>query len=199
MVKNIIKRCLFINLLLLHINSISQNLVQNPGFEDFLICPNENNSSTIFDFIPFWSNINSSGYLNRCSDDRFGIPLNMFFNSYQETYSGNGYAGFDNLNWYFGNQRGYLSNELNTLGLSNGKCFYVEFYVSLVNYLRYGTNNIAMHFSLNNEIPYKLDFNQVLDAKPHIKKFGNPIISDTMNWVKISGIYQAKVVRNTLP
>jgi hypothetical protein len=186
-----LKRCLFVSYLLFAHVSVSQNLIQNPGFEDYDSCPSINMPNPI-QYVPFWNSSMGTSYCNRCSNDRFSVPNNLYVNSYQETNSGNGYVIFENLNWYFSNFRIYISNELNTSGLSQSTCYYVEFFVSLVNNIRYGTNNLAMHFSSTENLLIRDGYSYLLDAKPHIKKFGNPIISDTMNWVKISGIYQAQ-------
>jgi hypothetical protein len=38
--------------------------------------------------------------------------------------------------------------------------------------------------------------NYLLNYNPQIKKFNNPIVSDTLNWIEISGIYQANGTEN---
>jgi len=78
--------------------------------------------------------------------------------------------------------------------MRQGKCYYVEFYVNLANILKYGTNNISA--LLTNTAVYYTDTISkpygILAATPQITGYGNPIVTDTLNWIKISAVYTAQ-------
>jgi len=76
--------------------------------------------------------------------------------------------------------------------LRQGKCYYAEYYVNLPNSLRLGCNNQAMLFTNN---PVYVDTNAIplvhlLPANPQIQN--THIITDTLNWIKISGVFTAQ-------
>src|SRR5205085_585438 len=84
-----------ITLLLLFSFSIgnAQNLVPNPGFENYITCPV--NYGELFK-CQDWSTFgNSPDYFNACSPDTIvSVPKNNF--GYQLASSGNAYCGFIN-------------------------------------------------------------------------------------------------------
>ncbi|MBI2259730.1 MAG: T9SS type A sorting domain-containing protein [Flavobacteriia bacterium] len=178
--------------LLLAVQGISQNLVQNPSFEDFDSCPNQNNSNSIFEYVPFWKTLYfSTSYLNSCSVTNFGIPNNLFVNSFQESHFGNAYCALDIINAYGLHIRTFIQNQFSqSLQISN--CYYVEFYTNLANNVMYASNNLAVYFTNSSNIPLKSGYEYLLEGSPQIYPFGNKIISDTMNWVKVAGIYKAQ-------
>ncbi|GMV77992.1 MAG: hypothetical protein AMXMBFR79_11250 [Chitinophagaceae bacterium] len=77
------------------------------------------------------------------------------------------------------------------------KCYYAEFWVSLGNNSRIACNNIAMLLTdtaiwspfPSNSSNFGYD---LIPANPQIFNYGNPVITDTLNWVKISGVYTAQ-------
>ncbi|MEO9511680.1 MAG: OmpA family protein [Flavobacteriaceae bacterium] len=87
----------FINILtcfiftLIFSSSVSQNLVHNGGFEDFVECPIK--MSNLNKDAEFWSapTLGTTDYFNECSKTKLGIPMN--FKGKQEAYEGNAYAG----------------------------------------------------------------------------------------------------------
>ena len=96
---------------------------------------------------------------------------------------------------YYYNQNGnnYIQVQLND-SFKIGKKYYGEYYVSLANTYIKSCNNIAMLFTKN---PTYVDTNSatypyLLQANPQILSYGNPIVTDTMGWVKISGIFTAQ-------
>ncbi len=80
-----------------------------------------------------------------------------------------------------------------TDSLKNGSYYSCEYYVNRTEGTQYGCNNIAM---LITKTAVKVDIANfpygVLPANPQIVNYGNPVISDTMNWVKVSGIFKAQ-------
>jgi hypothetical protein len=176
-------------------NFYSQNLVPNPSFEEYTECP------TASDDLPNaigWSSpmINSGEYFNRCSNYYFGVPNQG--DNYQESHTGDAFVGiFFYSTWL--SYREYAQVKLNTI-LSTGKYYYCEFWVNRAAYYsgKYAVNNIGLSFtsffsdtSFSNG-PY------ILDYEMNIYKFGNQVIEDTLNWIKISGIYKANGTENYL-
>jgi hypothetical protein len=71
--------------------------------------------------------------------------------------------------------------------LEAGECYQVSFYVNLLNSTKWMMNNISAHLSPN-------AFTTAGEVAPYtaqIMKFGNPMISDTVDWVLIRSIYTA--------
>src|ERR1700751_4525151 len=150
----------------------------------YTTCPT--GSSQIYDAPP-WTGptTNSTDYFNACNNPSplYGVP-SITGGYYQYPRTGNGYAvlwiAFNGTNY-----REYLQAPL-TNTLIAGKCYYIEFYTNLANYVNIGVNNIAAHLS-NTSYPTNLSFpGLVLNLTPHALKFGNPVITDTLDWIKVS-------------
>ena len=71
--------------------------------------------------------------------------------------------------------------------LEKDSSYYVEFYVSLSEKSNYSSKMIGAYFS-ENEI--KVNNSKRLKFTPQIKN--ESFVVDTLNWVKISGVYKAK-------
>ncbi len=95
--------------------------------------------------------------------------------------------------YYNQNANNYIQVKLFD-SLITGKKYYGEYYISLMDSYLKGCNNIAMLFTKNavyvdtNSTTYP----HLLQANPQIVGYGNPIVTDTMGWVKISGIFTAQ-------
>ena len=89
------------------------------------------------------------------------------------------------------NERTYLQSQLIDT-LRAGSCYYVSFFVNLPSTLRYACNNNGLLFT---NTPVYVDTNSysygVLTAIPQVLSFGNPIVTDTSGWQKLSSIYVA--------
>ncbi len=163
----------------------TQNLVPNPSFETYTMCPNSGNQ---IEYAIPWNAAttnSSTDYFNSCASGISGVPYNLGF---QYARTGNAYAG---LIFYVGtNLREYLQVQLNTAMIPNS-VYYVDFYVNLSN-VNWSSpcNNIAANFSATR--PFTNNFGELQSLIPHIMLQGNPVISDTMNWVQISGCYTAQ-------
>jgi len=161
---------------------LAQNVVSNPSFEVHNDCTTPNISNA-----PPWTGptTNSTDYLNIC----IGNVPSPGAGYYQWPRTGNAYAGF-HAAFNGSNYREY-SQTLLTNPLVIGICYYIEFYINLANRVSVGVNNIAAHLS-NTTYPTNVSFpGTVLNLTPHALKFGNPVITDTLNWVKVSGVYTA--------
>ena len=157
---------------ILTVYSKAQNFVPNYSFENYITCGFQ---ATVA--IP-WGTATatcSSDYYNYCSS-------NVIF---QNPRTGNGYAGF----YFYGssNLREYLQVKLDST-LKSNKCYYVEFYVSLSELSEEAVNNIGANLSTIQ--PFGVLPN-LQNLPIHILNTGNPIINDSINWVKVSGYYTA--------
>ncbi len=164
-----------------------QNLVPNGDFEYYTSCPNY--FGQLNRAFPWYDPNNStSDYYNACANDSFaGVPCQGLCASYQIAHSGNGYVGL-----YFAanptpNAREYIQVQLNG-GLTSNSCYSIDFYVNLDNYDSWASNNIGAYISTTAiTCPMYQPYNLV----PNIVLPGNPVITDTVNWVKVYGLYSA--------
>jgi hypothetical protein len=166
------------------VSNAQVNLVPNNSFENYSQCPD--NSGQIGYALP-WTGpvINSTDYYNACSQ-LFTVPGNSSLH-YQYARTGNAYAGIYTTTAT--NSREYLQVGL-TSQLISGKCYYVELFANLANPSEAATNNISVHFSTN---PITTTgTGNTLNLTSDIQNSGNPVINDTLNWMKISGVYLAQ-------
>jgi len=170
------------------LNTKAQNLVSNPSFEDTISCPT---STSQLNKCLNWINPTqaSPDYFNSCSTANGGvahIPDNGF--GFQYAHAGNGYAGF-----YTGgpgngaNNREYVQTALTTT-LIAGKEYYVSFNVNLSNMARYAISKMGAYLSVI--APTRND-TKVINYTPQIKN-SSGFITDTINWIQVSGYYSAQ-------
>ncbi len=135
---------------------------------------------------PWASVINGSvDYFNACSSIAC-VPWRG--HDYQLPLSGVGYGALWTFSPYFPNMREYLQAPL-VASLELGKYYNVSLFVNACNISKAFVNNFGVHFSTEAlTIP---GTQYLLEAEMQIYNFGNPVISDTLNWTKISGIYLA--------
>lgn len=169
------------------------NLVENPGFEVYTTCP-----STFGNYAPapwYIASKNLDCYANSCSMCYCSsVPNNYYFgNSYQYTHNGEGYICLFYMFTIGSNYRMYIQTKL-TDSLQAGKRYIATYYVNVPNSFKYGFNNAGMLFT---KPPVYSDTIQntygwgIIETTPQVMNYGNPVISDTLNWVKVSGIYTA--------
>ena len=185
---NTIKAHLLWALIVFSIGANGQNLVPNYSFESYIICPyNFYKPPSPPWYIP--TNYNPV-YCNACDTDIYaGVPINTTKGiSFQYARTGGAYIYLDYDN---GLSRTYIQIRLSD-SLKAGHFYYAEHFVNVPNPMKYACNNIGMFFT--NKAVY-VDTNTtaygVLPANPQIINYGNPIITDTLNWVKVSGIFKA--------
>ena len=164
------------------------NLVRNYSFESYSVCCSAGNSGA-----DFWggatikANIQYS-YLNVCcTNANGGVPSNLYGGSWQYPRTGNAYIGIPTSTNNGTNVRNYAQTKL-TDSLRANHCYYVEFYVNLVDNAKYSNNNIAL---LVGDTAIQTYNNKYAPANPQIQLYGNPCISDTLNWVQVAGVYTA--------
>ena len=165
------------------------NLVSNPSFENFNISCN--NITTGVGGAAYWVDpqiapLASYTFINVCSiSNCCGVPYNTSGHCYQYAHTGSAYLlGYF---YYAKDIRNYFQTKLLD-SLKKGKCYYIEFFINLNDAYLVANNNIGLLIGDTAIQCYK---NQFIAAKPQILQYGNPIISDTMNWVKVGGLYTA--------
>ncbi|MGE0560375.1 MAG: T9SS type A sorting domain-containing protein [Flavobacteriales bacterium] len=176
---------LIINCSLLINKGLAQNLVPNPSFEDTVSCP-----TTLADLsaTTFWTapTQGSADYFNACGSGDANVPNNIF--GTQSALTGNAYVGigvYDTFDTY--SYREYIQVQMQQ-NLISGQKYWVSFYVSLADLNDYAIQEIGAYFS-----PVQINDNSIdttLSFTPQIE-FNDSVITDKVNWTKISGSFTA--------
>ena len=167
----------------------SQNLVPNPSFETYIVCPY---TDSIENAIPWFNpTISTPNLFNECCTVpmSFGIPNNGW--GYQYPRTGQGYSGI----YVFADYeqgRDYISVKLNNF-LESNKKYSVGFYVSVSdNSLalgsRYAIDRMGAFLS---DTLIHLNTYYIIPVIPQIENPTGHFLSDTLNWMLVSGIYTA--------
>ena len=178
------KKILFESMLFITLNVSGQNLVPNPNFEQYTICPT--NWFQISNCI-FWdSNRETPDYLHTCSSSNNISPPNCFY-GFQYPHSGNAYAGFYTLAKSPQNNKEFIGSQLLST-LTIGQKYYITFYVNRggQNQAVIASNKIGVKFST---IPYSDTNPAPINNTAHF--YTDSIITDTAKWTKISGSFIA--------
>lgn len=175
-----------------------ENLVPNPSFEDYNICPSGIVGRYDRKLVPDWV-VPSRGtpdYFNRCGKTDACVPKN--FAGSARANSGVAYCGiilrknFTRDNKITGEKaeiyREYIQAEFNT-ELVKGKKYRVKFYVCNSSNSRFAVDAIGAYISL--ERP-KATHDEVLEFVPQIENPSGKYISNRDYWVAIEGIYEAQ-------
>ncbi len=172
------------------------NLVPNPSFEEYDICPDISPLS----FPLYWFNpLNPStpDYFNSCAihNSSYGMPKNYF--GHEFALGGMAYPGIityamSTVNPALSNWREYLEVQLLD-SLIKGVNYCIQFYVSAGDSSYYVSNDIGVYFSKNeikdtctNNLPCPLSYQP---------QFENPVhnnLNSRIGWTKVSGTFLAK-------
>ncbi len=132
-------------------------------------------------------------YCNSCCTDTYvSVPFNTIGGlCYQYASTGGAYIYLDYVNYVGSNERQYIQVKLND-SLKRNRRYYCEYFINIPNSLRYACNNAGMLFTdtVIYSDPNRLGFD-VIPANPQIVNYGNPIQGDTLNWIRVSGIFKA--------
>ena len=161
------------------------NYVNNGSFESHNVC-----TSTSLLKAKYWTGIDSLCYGGILRSVCYGqIPSN--FGTYQYPHSGQSYlhSGF----YYPINsihQRTYSKNRLKST-LKSGKTYCVKFFVNITNKSTYGMDGFGAYFGNNNIDTISYCNIPLSYITPQIQNPKGNIITDTLNWVAISGTFTA--------
>ena len=162
------------------------NLVPNPSFETYTSCPTLTNQ--LYKATPWYNpTANTPDYFNICAIDStgaayMGVPTNAI--GYQPARTGNAYAGIG-MNSF---QREYIGIQLDS-SLEANKKYCVEFHLSLSNYAIFSTRSIGAYFSATKLTDYTTPF--YLPVLPQVVSPASVLLSDTTNWMLVSGSFIA--------
>jgi len=187
------KTCLM-SLLLSIMSSLSSaqiNLVTNGSFEDTVACPQ--GIGEISCALGWSSFSRTPDYLNACNTSTTGtsyagVPANLF--GYQYAKTGNAYVGVYSYARFGTDYREVVGSQLIS-NLVVGNSYFIQFFVSRgfnlsPGHINIESNKLGVRFST---VSYN-DTNPIpIDNFAHI--FSDSIISDTSNWIQISGFFVA--------
>lgn len=170
-----------------------ENLVPNPSFENYSLCPdNWAQSDRITNWVAYKG---TPDYFNSCElTNSFSTPLNFMGN--QSPIFGNAYAGL-----IFYSHDGINADEIIGVQLSQQLGVGVRYYISFKVVLKYdnpfgvccANNKIGAKFSLQ---PYSASNQLAINNISHVCT--DSIISDTLNWTTIFGAFTADSAYNYL-
>jgi gliding motility-associated-like protein len=184
--KKLLKYCLLHPLISWSFFIYSQNLVINPSFEEYSLCPPS--MSAIQQYLPYangWEDMAQSPDLfNVCNTGGVGVPYNTI--GYQHARTGVGYSGIFKDNFTPSLQgREYMRGSL-LCPLDSGVEYEVTYYVSQANDYSNCSNNFGVWFLT--------DVNYKPPTLSYIGKFhvnSTVMICDTLNWVEVKGTFVA--------
>jgi len=162
------------------------NLVPNPSFEEFSICPD--NWGQVINASGWLKLKGSPDYFNSCSSYSFSTPKNNMGN--QVPASGNSYIGL-----IFYSRLGLNADEMLGIQLNQSMVVGVRYFISFKNVLKYNSpfggvccacNKLSLKFSKN---LYSLSSPPSINNTAHF--FTNNVNSDTLNWSKAFGSFVA--------
>jgi len=165
-----------------------QNLVPNPGFETYSLCP------TSFSYLnlatPWFQPTEATpDFFHACSSpSEAGVPDN--FAGSQAPHGGQGYAGgFMSVPGYHAiGYREYLETPL-LAPLVSGKSYRVSFYVCLSKTSRYALDNLGAFFSPGPLEDYTLQY--AFQLVPQVRNPAGSFLTSTNNWMLIQGTFTA--------
>lgn len=194
---------LFIYLFIYKLNIAQNNLVSNASFENMAQpCFFAMGITVSGTYVQDWQtnhNASSPDYYNICSTNPFtsvteaSVPHSC--KGFQYPRTGNGYMGLglysdeynpiDTVNVL----AEYMSTQLTTT-LKANTCYYGEMYVNLANSSLQTVNQISMLFSNPNFTTTAFSFTNTI--QPQIQYDTTLFLTDTLNWVKVSGKFMAQ-------
>jgi hypothetical protein len=171
------------------------NYVNNGSFEDLRDCNTPQNTNKV----KYWSSIDTTKYsfyiLNKCFNNMPGPAMD-----FQYPKSGKGFiAG----TFYCGgscdtiHNRSYFRNKLKQ-HLVSGKTYCIKFYANLRNSSPYGIDAIGVFIGNNTLDTIKYGDIKITYLTPQIQNISGNIITDTLNWVSITGTFVANGTENSL-
>lgn len=168
-----------------------QNLVPNPSFEDYILCPD---AVIQIERATGWLNFgNSPDYFNSCSST-MNVPNSGF--GYQNAHTGSAFAGCATYALPFSpagpNYREFIGTQL-TQQLLIGTKYFLSFYVNFSYHPTWAiaSNKLGLKFST---IAYDSCCPPAINNLVHM--VSDTIYSDSIGWVRINGSFIADSAYN---
>src|SRR6185312_11980556 len=176
--------------------SEAQNLVPNPSFETYTVCPRSKSGYYVLDEVkdaPPWQSATygTPDYFNACDTTKtVSVPFNYIEGgSYQYARTGSAYMGV--VTKVGVNNREYICAPLFS-GLLGGEKYYISMYINCPN-SSHPSDRIGIYLSSNYpDTGLTTGYGSgCLPVIPQIENTPGNLLSDTLNWVQISGWYTA--------
>ncbi len=169
--------------------SFAQNLVPNPGFEEYFQCPGSYNpQGSDKNFAPGWVSptLGTPDLFNRCSFGNAGVPHNWA--GVAHAHKGYGYSGI--YAWLStNNYREYLQAKLID-SLVEGKKYKVEFFFRLSVYSKYSVDRIG---ALLSDSTANVPHDRIWIVEPSYTYVMDSVLSkNTAQWNHVAFEYDAK-------
>ena len=185
----------FFGILTLYRAQTFQNLVPNGSFETYTQCPT--GPSQIY-LATNWTGpiVNSSDYYNSCSSSLNVPHYGGVGNSYYYLNAKTGVAYIGVYTYQLNNVREYAQAKLVDT-LKNGVCYYLEFYATNTQWIKYKTNNVAAVFfptahATSSVSPF------LISSTQHITNYGNPDILQVQFTVDVENEFKTISIYNKL-
>lgn len=174
----------------MHTKIHAQNLVKNPSFEEYELCPSD------FGFleksVPSWHQATegSSDYFNACSSK---MSTEDNFIGLQSPFDGLGYAGL--YAYAQKDYREYVTAELKS-PLKRGRKYVFSFQVSLAEESQFGVNEFGILFS-NKSLDFQTKRNIPVNLSTRKQNYNYTIVrnhkyfADKKGWTEATGVYIA--------
>lgn len=192
--------CLMLVICLLAINNHTlhgqQNLVPNPGFEQYKVCPEKANTTLVagYEVVTNWFSVSeaSPDYFNGCAKNtQVGVPRN--FTGFMNARSGKGYIGLilrADPKIYHGsaNYTEHIQTKL-TAPLRKNRLYCFEIWICLGKNSTIAAKDFGVYFSKE-----QIAFPNPPDSlpEPHIAFPGDEYLTNTTQWIPLRGIYKAE-------
>lgn len=183
--------------------SLAQNLVVNPSFENTSSnCANTGGEGFFTDLVGTWDNASNNPQGDSCSSPDLFSACNVLFGNptvtnmphsmlgYQYSHTGTHHAGIithESLDEYREYIQGHTSSPLVA-----GQSYCVSMYVSLANSVMYASDNLGIYFGntpyMRNPCPGQS--NSAIYVTPQLN-YDCGAITDTANWVRLQWNYVA--------
>lgn len=167
----------------------AQNLIPNPGFEDYSQVPCSCMQGSLSSYVSSWENAGGGTpdfISTEARPDCYASTRSTHWDSYgaEQPHSGKG-MGMIMTSGHNGTYREYLGVTL-TQPLVKGKKYYAEFYVTLGDYCGIATNNIGMLFRTGT---FQAVSDYIITGTPQVNT--TTVIDQTAGWYKVSGTFVA--------
>lgn len=176
-------------------SGFAQNLVSNPGFEQYKVCPDKYNTTLVkhFEICNRWYTVSAASpdYFNACStSDKVSVPRN--FTGNMKPHGGNGYMGLilkSDPAYYLGDSSytEHIQNKL-TSNLKKDRYYCFEIWVALGKTSTLAAQDFGVYFSRE-----QITFPNPPDSlpRPHLQYTGQ-VLKNSIKWVQLRGLYKAE-------
>lgn len=169
------------------VNAQVENMVLNPSFEDYDVCPQD---YTFMDqshkLIPYWTypSFTTPDYFNKCSSGQAKVPDN--FAGYSDPKTGNGYMGAI-LSGTDRDFREYVQGTLKEPMVA-GQVYCVTFWYKLASGSKFAVDQLSVYFV--NDIVAN-DNKTYLDYKGQLNNEKGLFLDNTEEWEQYCQLYTA--------